>query len=182
MRATSHNMVDRPPPKKRQALSPRAQHRQAIDALTSQAQQRGLLPGTEPGTIDEDDEEAQKLNPGGYLDPEQAAERARLDALEGVEYGQAGERKSKYIPTTSASVTATQGSIAGAGSGEFHVYKNSRRREASRLAEMEQEHQEACLDAEFEEKRRRIKEEEDRKLEKNRKRREKKKRVKGSTS
>ncbi|ORY75094.1 hypothetical protein BCR37DRAFT_384146 [Protomyces lactucae-debilis] len=165
------------PPRKKQALSPRSQHRQTIEALTAQAQGKGLLTATDTAAPLDDDEEAQRLNPGGYLDPEQAAERARLDALEGVEYGQAGERKSKYIPTTSASVTATQGSIAGAGSGEFHVYKNSRRREASRLAEMEEAHEEAVLDAAFEAKRRKIKEDEERKLEKNRKKREKKKRA-----
>lgn len=38
-----------------------------------------------------------------------------------------------------------QGSSAGAGSGEFHVYKASRRREYERLKLMEDEAAEVCL-------------------------------------
>ncbi|KAJ5576874.1 hypothetical protein N7535_003800 [Penicillium sp. DV-2018c] len=72
-------------------------------------------------------------------------------------------------------VTNVQGSSAGAGSGEFHVYKASRRREYERLRlmqeEVDQEKNNAMWEKEREEARRRDAE----KTEKNRKRREKKK-------
>ncbi|KAH6606665.1 hypothetical protein Trco_005818 [Trichoderma cornu-damae] len=47
-------------------------------------------------------------------------------------------------------VTNVQGSSAGAGSGEFHVYKAARRREYERLKEMDEEVKRECEQAEFE--------------------------------
>ena len=72
-------------------------------------------------------------------------------------------------------VTNVQGSSAGAGSGEFHVYKASRRREAERLRLMEDEVEKQRKDREWEEKREKIKEEDEKKLNKNRVRRAKQK-------
>jgi hypothetical protein len=76
-------------------------------------------------------------------------------------------------------VTNVQGSSAGAGSGEFHVYKASRRREYERLrlmqSEVDAEKDNASWEKEREEARRRDEE----KTEKNRRRREKKKSARG---
>lgn len=76
-------------------------------------------------------------------------------------------------------VTNVQGSSAGAGSGEFHVYKASRRREYERLrlmqSEVDQEKDNASWEKEREEARRKDEE----KTDKNRRRREKKKNARG---
>ncbi|KAK4111191.1 DUF1168-domain-containing protein, partial [Canariomyces notabilis] len=45
----------------------------------------------------------------------------------------------KPLPPPPEIVTNVQGSSAGAGSGEFHVYKAARRREYERLRRMEEE-------------------------------------------
>jgi hypothetical protein len=89
-----------------------------------------------------------------------------------------GPPKQRTVANLSAPpeiVTNVQGSSAGAGSGEFHVYKASRRREYERLRlmqeEVDQEKNNAMWEKEREEARRRDAE----KTEKNRKRREKKK-------
>ncbi|OTB16111.1 hypothetical protein K445DRAFT_41271, partial [Daldinia sp. EC12] len=50
----------------------------------------------------------------------------------------AGARK-RDLPPPPEIVTNVQGSSAGAGSGEFHVYKASRRREYERLRRMDEE-------------------------------------------
>lgn len=68
-----------------------------------------------------------------------------------------------------------QGSSAGAGSGEFHVYKASRRREYERLKIMEEETQKEQVTAEFEQKRRNAEELADAKTARNRAKRQKKK-------
>ena len=76
-------------------------------------------------------------------------------------------------------VANVQGSSAGAGSGEFHVYKASRRREYERLRAMDEEVMKE-KDMEGWEKERREREERDReKTKKNRERREKLKNRKG---
>ncbi|KAH8907241.1 hypothetical protein BR93DRAFT_968780 [Coniochaeta sp. PMI_546] len=72
-------------------------------------------------------------------------------------------------------VTNVQGSSAGAGSGEFHVYKASRRREYERLRQMEEEVRRETEAEEFERLRREREERDAEKTRRNRERREKKK-------
>ena len=75
-------------------------------------------------------------------------------------------------------VANVQGSSAGAGSGEFHVYKASRRREYERIKLMEEEVAKEEADAEFEKKREEMRKKDEEKTGKNRKRREKKRKGK----
>lgn len=70
-------------------------------------------------------------------------------------------------------VANVQGSSAGAGSGEFHVYKASRRREYERIKVMDEEVAREKADDEFEKKREEMKKKDEEKTGKNRKRREK---------
>ncbi|CCG82450.1 protein of unknown function [Taphrina deformans PYCC 5710] len=70
-------------------------------------------------------------------------------------------------------VSSTQGSSAGAGSGEFHVYKASRRRELERLAEMDALNREEKDQLAFERNRERTRREDEERTEKNRLKREK---------
>lgn len=70
-------------------------------------------------------------------------------------------------------VANVQGSSAGAGSGEFHVYKASRRREYERLRIMDEETEKEEKDREHEEKRAKARQEEEEKVRKNREKREK---------
>ena len=83
--------------------------------------------------------------------------------------------KKSVIPAPPEIVANVQGSSAGAGSGEFHVYKASRRREYERVKAMDEEVERERKDEEFE----RVREEKNRrdeeKTDKNRRRREKKK-------
>ncbi|KAJ5135563.1 Protein of unknown function DUF1168 [Penicillium bovifimosum] len=72
-------------------------------------------------------------------------------------------------------VTNVQGSSAGAGSGEFHVYKASRRREYERLRLMQEEVDQEKNNAQWEKEREEARRRDAEKTEKNRKRREKKK-------
>ncbi|KAJ6005099.1 Protein of unknown function DUF1168 [Penicillium herquei] len=76
-------------------------------------------------------------------------------------------------------VTNVQGSSAGAGSGEFHVYKASRRREYERLRSMQAEVDKEKNDEEWEKEREESKKKDDAKTDKNRRRREKKKAARG---
>lgn len=84
------------------------------------------------------------------------------------------DSKSK-LPAPPEIVTNVQGSSAGAGSGEFHVYKASRRREYERLRTMDEEAQKEDNDSRWakEMEERRKKDEE--KTKKNRERRNKRK-------
>ena len=75
-------------------------------------------------------------------------------------------------------VANVQGSSAGAGSGEFHVYKASRRREYERIQLMEEEVAKEEADVEFEKKREAMRKKDEEKTGKNRKRREKKRKGK----
>ncbi|KAK5727755.1 hypothetical protein LTR17_012517 [Elasticomyces elasticus] len=70
-------------------------------------------------------------------------------------------------------VTNVQGSSAGAGSGEFHVYKASRRREYERLRAMDEEVEREEADKEFEASRAEARRKEEEVLARNRAKREK---------
>lgn len=82
------------------------------------------------------------------------------------------------LPPPPEIVANVQGSSAGAGSGEFHVYKASRRREYERLRLMEEEVQREKADAEFEQRRAEAKRKDEEKTEKNRRKREKRRAAK----
>ncbi|KAK7692772.1 hypothetical protein QCA50_004405 [Cerrena zonata] len=87
--------------------------------------------------------------------------------------------KEKTIRPPREMMKNVQGSSAGAGSGEFHVYKASRRREYERLKLMEEESQKEVETAEFEKKKRDWEEQAEAKTAKNRAKRQKKKAKKG---
>ncbi|KAJ5390412.1 uncharacterized protein N7496_001480 [Penicillium cataractarum] len=84
------------------------------------------------------------------------------------------ERTSSSLAPPPEIVANVQGSSAGAGSGEFHVYKASRRREYERLRLMQSEVDREKGDAEWEKQREETKRKDEEKTEKNRRRREKK--------
>ncbi|KAF8798768.1 DUF1168-domain-containing protein, partial [Phlegmacium glaucopus] len=83
--------------------------------------------------------------------------------------------KEKTIRAAREMMKNVQGSSAGAGSGEFHVYKASRRREYERLKLLEEATQKETEEAEFERKRREAEEISNAKTTKNRLKRQKKK-------
>ncbi|GLI72878.1 hypothetical protein PoHVEF18_001062 [Penicillium ochrochloron] len=85
------------------------------------------------------------------------------------------ERTSSSLAPPPEIVANVQGSSAGAGSGEFHVYKASRRREYERLKMMQSEVDKEKGDAEWEKGREEARRKDEEKTEKNRRRREKKK-------
>jgi Protein of unknown function (DUF1168) len=76
-------------------------------------------------------------------------------------------------------VANVQGSSAGAGSGEFHVYKASRRREYERIKAMEDEVRKETETEEFERKREEIRLKDEEKVAKNRAKRDKRKKKGG---
>ncbi|KAI6191176.1 hypothetical protein M3Y97_00199500 [Aphelenchoides bicaudatus] len=67
------------------------------------------------------------------------------------------------------------GSSAAAGSADFHIYRNNRRNEMNRLANMEQESKEKQLDEEFRQRAEERRKAEEEKLQKNQKKRQKRK-------
>lgn len=87
--------------------------------------------------------------------------------------------KKSSLPAPPEIVANVQGSSAGAGSGEFHVYKASRRREYERVKLMDDEVAREEADLDFEKKREEQRMRDKEKTEKNRKRREKSKARKG---
>ncbi|ETW80735.1 hypothetical protein HETIRDRAFT_123173 [Heterobasidion irregulare TC 32-1] len=88
--------------------------------------------------------------------------------------------KEKTIRPAREMMKNVQGSSAGAGSGEFHVYKAGRRREYERLKAMEDQARKEQEESEFEARKRQREEEADAKTAKNRAKRQKKKeRAKG---
>ncbi|KAL1960938.1 hypothetical protein VTO42DRAFT_5922 [Malbranchea cinnamomea] len=84
-------------------------------------------------------------------------------------------RTAASLPPPPEIVANVQGSSAGAGSGEFHVYKASRRREYERVRLMEEELMREKADEEFERRREEMKRKDEEKTEKNRRKREKRK-------
>lgn len=83
--------------------------------------------------------------------------------------------KEKTVRPPREMMKNVQGSSAGAGSGEFHVYKQSRRREYERLKIMEEASKKEQETAEFEARKREREEQGEAKTAKNRARRQKKK-------
>ncbi|KAK7057133.1 DUF1168-domain-containing protein [Favolaschia claudopus] len=83
--------------------------------------------------------------------------------------------KEKIIRPPREMMKNVQGSSAGAGSGEFHVYKAGRRREYERLKLLEETSQQEAETAAYERKRREAEELADSKTAKNRAKRQKKK-------
>lgn len=83
--------------------------------------------------------------------------------------------KEKTLRPAREMMKNVQGSSAGAGSGEFHVYKASRRREYERLKMLEEESLKETVEAEFEKKKREAEEISSAKTAKNRAKRQKKK-------
>ncbi|KAJ7901888.1 hypothetical protein B0H14DRAFT_3080130 [Mycena olivaceomarginata] len=83
--------------------------------------------------------------------------------------------KEKTIRPAREMMKNVQGSSAGAGSGEFHVYKASRRREYERLKLLEETSQKEADEAAFERKRREAEDLAESKTAKNRAKRQKKK-------
>ncbi|KAI6040352.1 DUF1168-domain-containing protein, partial [Pisolithus marmoratus] len=83
--------------------------------------------------------------------------------------------KEKTVRAPREMMKNVQGSSAGAGSGEFHVYKAGRRREYERLKIMEESARKVLKTAEFERKRKEAEEHAEARTAKNRARRQKKK-------
>ncbi|CAM9493163.1 unnamed protein product [Chrysoparadoxa australica] len=83
---------------------------------------------------------------GGDAAAEKGDGKHAHDAAE----GEPDRKKSKM--STMERVNNVMGSCAGAGSGEFHMYRNARRREMHRVAAIEAEARETKIRAEFEEK------------------------------
>ncbi|EJD52534.1 DUF1168-domain-containing protein [Auricularia subglabra TFB-10046 SS5] len=86
--------------------------------------------------------------------------------------------KPKTVRPAREMMKNVQGSSAGAGSGEFHVYKANRRREYERLKIMEEEVEKETATQEFERKKREREEAAEAKTAKNRAKRQKKKQAK----
>ena len=96
--------------------------------------------------------------------------------------GPSKTRSSASLAAPPEIVANVQGSSAGAGSGEFHVYKASRRREYERVKLMDDELRKEKADEEFERKMEEARKKDEEKTDKNRKRREKRKATKKKTT
>ncbi|KAL4765393.1 PRKRIP1 family protein [Aspergillus foveolatus] len=88
------------------------------------------------------------------------------------------QKTASSLPAPPEIVANVQGSSAGAGSGEFHVYKASRRREYERLRLMQEEVDREKEGAEWQRKQEEVRRKDQEKTEKNRRRREKRNKAK----
>ena len=88
------------------------------------------------------------------------------------------QKTASSLPAPPEIVANVQGSSAGAGSGEFHVYKASRRREYERLRLMQEEVDRENEGAEWQRKQEEVRRKDQEKTEKNRRRREKRNKAK----
>src|ERR1700744_3900336 len=93
-----------------------------------------------------------------------------LDPAREIKLPAPSNENKKSLPAPPEIVANVQGSSAGAGSGEFHVYKASRRREYERLRVMDEEAKKEEEDKEWAEKERKRKELDEEKTRKNRER------------
>ena len=75
----------------------------------------------------------------------QAAQLARLQAQPDKAVYIPSAPQTKELRAPKEMMKNVQGSSAGAGSGEFHVYKQARRREYERIRLMEEEDAQVCL-------------------------------------
>lgn len=112
----------------------------------------------------------------------QATELNKLfaDPEREIKLPDSGTSKGSHLPPPPEIVANVQGSSAGAGSGEFHVYKASRRREYERLREMETEAKKEEDAARWEKEAAERKRRDEEKTAKNREKRAKKKGKKGT--
>ncbi|OJJ60609.1 hypothetical protein ASPSYDRAFT_87186 [Aspergillus sydowii CBS 593.65] len=92
--------------------------------------------------------------------------------------GSSTQKTASSLPAPPEIVANVQGSSAGAGSGEFHVYKASRRREYERLRLMQDEVDREKDQEDWQKKQEEVRKKDEEKTEKNRKRREKRNKAK----
>ena len=107
-----------------------------------------------------------------------SAQAASVDALfakpdREIRIPPSGDAKRSVRPPPPEIVTNVQGSSAGAGSGEFHVYKAARRREYERLRELDEEVRRERENAEFEREKAERERRDEERTRKNREKREK---------
>ncbi|KIX96563.1 uncharacterized protein Z520_07829 [Fonsecaea multimorphosa CBS 102226] len=98
-----------------------------------------------------------------------------LDPSRPVQLPPASSAVKKSLPAPPEIVANVQGSSAGAGSGEFHVYKASRRREYERLRAMDEEAKKEEENEKWEREERERREKDEEKTRRNRERRNKRK-------